>query len=173
MINSTEIAEEITLNLFSSELKRLDKELTYFINENWKITNNSLFNFNDVLFYSDKFYILRNKKIRTRGTTINTIHYTLVNNFLNFFNDAKQIESDFDKIKQHILLVVLSCEIPQQLRNSLPDVLMQFSSSGISNLNRTRSIDDYMSNRIGVSFQNNFKVVEQKINYYAATHLLN
>ena len=153
--------------LLAAETRRLEVQLFSLCQKNSHLLGRTTTGFR----YEGKTFITEEC---SRVTPFPLLHYDLLDDMEIYAKDRKAIESERSTIKQLLTKLLDIGMEAQQMRNALPECLIQFTPNFIKRLSRTKDQEAVMREDLKLSETtiNQFHQWLPKIEMYAATHLL-
>lgn len=158
------IIDGLIVALFKNEHNRLKKREMHLVSENRKVSTEKY----DGFFYQGQYYTDLDRALASKGIR-SGLHPSLVPDMERHVKDRKEVEFDKLRVKQALALVLKDCRTAQDLRDALPNQLVE-KIDQIKGMDRSRPEGFTL-----MSDPRKFKQYQQlreKIEFYTAAQLL-
>lgn len=165
MTTALSIVAGIIETLFEPERRRLDKEIERLDKSNREMKKHERWGF----MHAGVVYVPKNSPYKREPTGYPTLHFALCRDANSFMHDMQTVENDKQMIKQVCHLLIHSCETWQDMRNALPDSLVELAPS-LKELSRTS--EEAYTIRHDDRAMRQYTQLLDKIDFYVATRMI-
>ena len=152
-------------NLFTPEYRRLDKEIERLDKSNREMKGLERWGF----MHAGVVYVPKNSPYRQQGTSYPTLHFALCKQANAFIKDRQTVENDKQMIKQICHLLVHHCDNWQDVRDALPESLVELAP-WLNDLGRTK--EEAYTIRDDERAMRQYTQLLDKIDFYLATRMI-
>lgn len=162
--NAYPLINVIVSKLFEPEERKNKQIVDELVTSNSMLlkTDATAFKFNGAHYH-------KSLTLSAAGSTVPELHKDLVPTMLNMLQQIKEIDEDKSAIRQGIGRITRVCLSLPQLRNNLPEALVQLVPE-LSKYERTGQPADVLKHDERAMIQ--YRKIETKIMYYATTRLI-
>lgn len=170
MKNSYQWIDAIIAKLFSAEERRLDKRMEALNTSNNIARGKTSYGF----IHMGKTYIPKSvqqlSRVNKRSTALAPVAFSLLDEARSFTTDHTMVENDKQEIRQLLFKMLHVCNDTQEVRNSLPDAIVNLFPE-LSQLKRTL-VDPCYYVQLDPRTVALYHRLVPKIEMYAMGHLL-
>lgn len=163
MHNSHKYITYILSELFKAETRRLEKSTDRILESHQEITHQRL----DGFMYQGKFY--RHSNAAVGGGKRVSLHLDLWSKMEQHLADEKQVSLDHASIHQILFKLIEPCFCLQDIRDAIPDCIIDILPQEIRSLERRRNPEFFLNHER--DFKHYAKVLP-RIEFYSAARLL-
>ena len=151
--------------LFLAESTRIDKAITDLCQKNANLTGNHCFGF---MYQARRFIPAVNMDSLKKQKQLPTLHIKLADDVIAFHSDLMRLERDKNQIKQIFFLLLKDCTSEQDVRNCLPECVVNLTQ--YKNMYPRRLYDG--AQRLAPSVRQDYEKILPKIEMYSVSYLL-
>lgn len=158
--------DQLIIDLFKPESRRLEMEIERLDKSNREMKQLERWGF----MHAGTVYVPKSSPYRQQGTSYPTLHFALCKQANAFIKDVQTVEYDKQMIKQICHLLVHNCENRQDVRDALPEPLVELASGWFSGYSRTR--EEAYTIRHDERAMRQYTQLLDKIDFYLATRMI-
>lgn len=158
--------EQLVTDLFKPEARRLEKDIELLDKSNREMKGHERWGF----MHAGEVYIPKNSPYLRQGNSYPTLHFALCKQANAFIKDMQAVENDKQMIKQICHLLVHHCDNRQDIRDALPESLIELASGWFSGYPRTR--EEAYTIRHDERAMRQYTQLLDKIDLYLATRMI-